>query len=976
MKKTIAIVQIFTLLCWNYWSLSVALADDSDIFGYNVKPNVMIAMTNSTNMGQNISSAAYISSTTYNTPLTYTTAQVYYWLNSTPGCKSLGLQKPCYAYYAANINDVSDSSARQALQNVGYWTGSIGGSTVSLYHGNYLNYTVCTTCGTSESKISVAKTVLTNVISHTSGVRFGAMKYAAGGHFMIEPIRDMTIANQNTLINSLNAMPLDSSGNPLGPQLQHASDYYEGHLTGEPSPVQYACQPNFVIQITDGKSTGTDPIQEARTLYTTDHSDTYAGVQNVITHVIAFALPQGDKDAGAVQDLKAQAAAGGGSFFQAENAAQLELALAAAISQILAATYSFATPVVPTTGTASVVRAYLASFQSNASRPFWRGYLKAYNRDADGLIAVDANGFPLASALAWDAGQALSTTSASSRNIKTYIGGSLQDFATATSALTSTVIGVDNAPYPLGATSASEARDKVINFIRGTPDTNDEDSDSDKTEQRPWKLGDIFHSTPVLVVPPFLASTDSSYNTFKSNNANRVAVLIAGANDGMLHAFRESDGAELWGFVPPDQLDDLKEVAALTGMHDFLVDGSPVAADVKIGSTPAWKTVVLFGLRRGGKYYYALDITDATNPVYKWSMTDSKMGETWSEPAVGKIKLADNTEKYVAFVGGGYDTASNNTSGKAFYVIDVDTGAKLWEYSNPGSTSDDRQYMNFSVAASPTAVDLNNDGYIDRVYIGDVGGQLWKFDVSTPAVISGGVITNWTHSQKGKRFFVASASQANPPSPGEYYPAQAIYGPPALAYDSASNLWVYFGTGDRNHPNNASSNRFYGIKDTTEVNGAAVMTQGSYFQESSLTNKTSGSGTVTQGYYVVLGSNEKVLAASDVFANAVFFTTYTPSTAVQCGGGSGTAKLYAINLTTGDAAINLTTTGVLPAGTAAAAGARTIGSGIPSRPVVVIDQNGNIGNPYVITGTTNQQITNTPLPALSTKRLVGWREVF
>jgi type IV pilus assembly protein PilY1 len=976
MKRTIAIVQILTFLCSNYWNLTLALADDSDIFGYNVKPNVMIGMTNSTNMSQNISSAAYSPNTTYNTPVTYTTANVYYWLNSTPGCKSLGLEKPCYAYYAASINDVSDSNARQALRDVGYWTGSIGGSTVSLYHGNYLNYTVCTTCGTSESKISVAKTALTNVISHTSGVRFGAMKYAAGGQFMIEPIRDMTSANQNTLINSLNAMPLDSSGNPLGPQLQHAGDYYEGHLTGEPSPIQYACQPNFVIQITDGKSTGTDNIQEAQTLYTTDHSDIYAGTQNVITHVIAFALPQADKDAGAIQDLKAEAAAGGGSFFQAENAAQLELALAAAISQILAATYSFATPVVPTTGTASIVRAYLASFQSNPSRPFWRGYLKAYNRDADGLIPVDASGFPLASALAWDAGQALSTTSASSRTIKTHVGGSVQDFATTTSALTTTVMGVDNAPYPLGATSASEARDKLINFMRGTPDTNDEDADSDKTEQRPWKLGDIFHSTPVLVVPPFLVSSDSSYNTFKTNNASRTAVLLAGANDGMLHAFRESDGAELWGFVPPDQLDDLKEVAALTGTHDFLVDGSPIAADVKIGSTPAWKTVVLFGLRRGGRYYYALDITDTTNPLYKWSMTDSKMGETWSEPAIGKIKLSDNTDKYVAFVGGGYDTAANNNSGKVFYVIDVDTGAKLWEYYNPGSVSDDRQYMNFSLAASPTAVDLNNDGYVDRVYIGDVAGQLWKFDVSTPAVISGGVITNWTPSQKGKRLFVASPSQANPPPPGEYYPSQAIYGPPALAYDSAKNLWVYFGTGDRNHPNNTSSNRLYGIKDTTEVNGAAVMTQGSYFQESSLTDTTSGSGTVTQGFYIILGSNEKVLAAVDVFASAVFFTTYTPSTAVQCGGGSGTAKLYAVNLTTGAAAIDLTTGGVLPVGAAAIASARTIGSGIPSRPVVVIDQNGNVGNPYVITGTTNQQITNTPLPAISTKRLIGWREVF
>jgi hypothetical protein len=139
---------------------------------------------------------------------------------------------------------------------------------------------------------------------------------------------------------------------------------------------------------------------------------------------------------------------------------------------------------------------------------------------------------------------------------------------------------------------------------------------------------------------------------------------------------------------------------------------------------------------------------------------------------------------------------------------------------------------------------------------------------------------------------------------------------------------------------------------------------------------TSGTGSVTQGYYIALNANEKVLSSADAFASVVFFTTFTPSTATVCGGGGGDAKLYAVNLTTGDAALDLTTGGVLPSGTAAVAAARNIGTGIPSRPIVTIDQNGNIGNPYIITGTTNQQVTNTPVPALSTKRLVGWREVF
>ncbi|HEX2227900.1 MAG TPA: PilC/PilY family type IV pilus protein [Candidatus Binatia bacterium] len=966
MKKTIAILQVLSILLWNSWNLKLALADDSDIFGTNIEPNVMILFDSSGSMDEEIFSHPYEAATTYSTPAPYTGTKVYRKYTTKSDCGSL--PRPCYKEYAATISAVSNSSARSALSTNGYWTGRIGGSTVDLFYGNYLNYLACTTCSIQEKKIVIAKRVVTNVINNTNGVRFGVMKFAnnstqgSGGGGMVATIGTAK-STMTTAINNITP----SGFTPLGEQLSDAGRYYRGATlrngTTFSSPIQYACQPNFVILMTDGLQNGSLDVSDiASNRYNNDHASWFSGMQNVIVHTIGFALPPGDQ-AASNAELQQTATNGGGNFFSTNDSAQLERALQDAISQILAATFSFATPVVPTTGTSGVARAYLASFQSNPTRPFWRGYLKAYNRDADGLIQVDANGIPLVSALAWDAGEQLSTKSAASRSIYTLVGGTRRDFTN--SYVTAGL---------LGAADSTE-RDKIIDFTRGI-DRYDEDNDNNTSEARPWKLGDIFHSTPVLVRPPFAVSTDASYLTFKTANASRTAVLLAGSNDGMLHAFRESDGAELWGFIPPDQLDDLKDLTAISAQHDFLVDGSPIAADVKIGATPTWKTIAIFGLRRGGKSYYALDVTDTTNPLYLWSFTDSKLGETWSEPVIGRIKLTDGTSKYVAFLGGGYDTPSNNSSGKAFYVIDLTDGTKLWEYYNPGSVSDDRQYMNFSLAAAPRAVDLNSDGHVDRVYIGDVGGQLWKFDFSAPATISGGVITNWNAAERGKRFFVGAPSQANPPPTGEYYPAQGIYTPPAVALDAAKNLWVYFGTGDRNHPNNTSSNRFYAIKDNTEVNGAALMTQDSYFQESSLTNTTSGSGNVNQGFYIALSANEKVLSSADAFASVVFFTTFTPTTATVCGGGGGDAKLYAVNLTTGDAALDLTTGGVLPSGTAAAAAARNIGTGIPSRPIVTIDQNGNIGNPYIITGTTNQQVTNTPVPALSTRRLVGWREVF
>ena len=341
---------------------------------------------------------------------------------------------------------------------------------------------------------------------------------------------------------------------------------------------------------------------------------------------------------------------------------------------------------------------------------------------------------PLSSALVWEAGQVLSGTASSTRTIKTVASltnavsgsttvgtGSLTSLDKGNTAITQTL---------LGAASSTE-RDQIIDHLRGV-DTLDEDKDGNTTEDRAWKLGDVFHSTPVLITPPVLALNDSSYQAFKTAQASRTKILIAGANDGMLHAFRESDGVELWAFVPPHLLDSLKNLHSTSGDHLFYVDASPIAADIKISGS--WKTIVVFGLRRGGKHYYALDITDTTNPSFLWSFTDTKMGETWSEPAIGKVNVGG--DKFAMFVGGGYDTAQNNATGKAFFAIDLSNGARLFQYYNDG-TADDRASMNFSIAANPTAVDLNNNGYVDRVYVGDVGGQVWKFDVSATAPRAG-----------------------------------------------------------------------------------------------------------------------------------------------------------------------------------------------------------------------------------------------
>ena len=934
--------------------LPPARADDSDIFGANIQPNVLLAFDTSGSMDDEIYADPYDIATTYTG--TYVAAKVYKKTSSG------------YSVYKDTIAEVPSASARTALTSKGKWSGWIGGSWVSLSTGNYLNW-LATPGAQLVKKIDVAKRVLTKLVSNVEGVRFGLMRFVNnsseghGGGGILAPIG----SDEATLTTAISGLG-PSGFTPLGEMLRDAGKYYKGQgdYNGNytTSPIQLDCQPNFIILMSDGLQNGdVDVRTEATNRYTQDHSSSLTGKQNVIVDTVGFAVDPTSRDA-ANAVLQTAATNGGGTFYSTESETQLEVALEDAIRQIVAATFAFATPTIPSTSTTGSTKAFLAAFKSDPSRPFWYGYLKAYQRDATtGNVPVDAiTGIPLDSALAWEAGSKLAPPdgkAAADRTIYTYVGGSRVEFKTGTTAITAAMLGVADAD-----------RDKVIDFIRGV-DTYDENANGNTTEERAWKLGDIFHSTPVLVTRP-LAPTpptdDGSYAAFKGANATRTSLLLAGANDGMLHAFREDTGEELWAFIPPDLLPNLKLLTASSGEHAFYVDGSPIAADVKIAipsdSTVKWRTIVLFGERRGGHAYHALDITDPASPVYLWSFTDSKLGETWSDPIIGKVKVGTD-DKFVAFVGGGYDTAQNNRSGKAVFAIDLATGTKLWEYYNATGSADDRQYMNFSLPAGPMAVDLNLDGVIDRVYIGDIGGQVWKFDVSAD------VVSNWT----GKRLFAAplATGTTNPPAAGEYYPAQAIYAPIIPALDDQKNVWIYFGTGDRNHPNNTTApNRFYGIKDNTS------MTNGSALTEASLVDITSTDATVTQGFYVRLGTNEKVLAAADVFNKVVFFTTFIPTSTTACGTGGGTAKLYAVQMITGYAALDWAHDGAqLTTTDATKTRGKEIGTGIPSKPIVVITESGATLTISVVAATTSQQLPSNPTPPPSfMRRVLYWREVF
>jgi type IV pilus assembly protein PilY1 len=301
----------------------------------------------------------------------------------------------------------------------------------------------------------------------------------------------------------------------------------------------------------------------------------------------------------------------------------------------------------------------------------------------------------------------------------------------------------------------------------------------------------------------------------------------------------------------------------------------------------------------------------------------------------------------VAFIGGGFDYTNN--TGKAFFVIDIKTGNIIKEFSGI-------EGMNYSFAAPPTAVDTNLDGFIDKIYIGDLGGQMWVFDVSFDGA-SKKSDSRWS----GKRLFAAPSSDYR------------IYYQPAVAFDRYGIPWVYFGTGDREYPNNLSGprERFYGVKD----DGVNYMRSETNLLD--VTSSNTFTPTSQSGWYIQLekpadkSKSEKVLAKPVVFNKLVYFTTYAYSATVNPCSVPGEAKLYIVEYLSGGGAF--TADGLVDLEGDPRTRSQIIGPGAPSTPVITVDVKGKAS---VTIGTTGDQVLSTPIFSPSkSKETLYWREV-
>ncbi len=483
---------------------------------------------------------------------------------------------------------------------------------------------------------------------------------------------------------------------------------------------------------------------------------------------------------------------------------------------------------------------YSASFEF----PTWKGHLRSwdvtsltlpYSRASEmrNIVGVGAS-------FVVDAGEVLASRGWSSRIVYTAydqqgddIMNDRTDFSIANKALLESYLG-------LGV--GSPETEPLIRFVLG--------------DRRSWKLGDINHSSPQVLEPPYGTASmmGDGYAEFKEANKDRQRVIIVGANDGMLHCFDSENLNELWAFIPNNLLYKLKSMRVKDPdcgeflFHHYFIDGTPVIRDVYYNS--AWHTVLVCGQGMGwgrdhGFYFFGLDVTDPLAPIPLWELTDPTMGETWSVPLIGKVDVS-GTPTWVAFMGSGYDTWDpTEPAGNYVYAVDIATGQilKSFEIKENGEPASPFGIVN-TVPGSPNGADNDRDGETEYIYFGDLLGRFWKIDLTTG-------VSQWK----------AEVMYRDP----YYHP---IVTKPAVYIDlTTSVITLYFGTGGDEKAPGTEYYSFISLKD----DGAIGVVQW-YMGPADLASRLGIDSALKKG---VFNQGEKIWADDVIADRLVYIATLT-----------------------------------------------------------------------------------------------------
>jgi type IV pilus assembly protein PilY1 len=407
-------------------------------------------------------------------------------------------------------------------------------------------------------------------------------------------------------------------------------------------------------------------------------------------------------------------------------------------------------------------------YQGTFNSENWSGDLEAFPVTSSGVDSI----------LKWKASEKVPTPDLRKITYKSPSDAAARDFTWAT--------------MPAPDQTLLNDDEKIFNFMRG--DRTGEILNNVATPGRTFRaralnnvLGDIAHSSPFYV-----------------KDTNTVYV---GANDGMLHAFDATTGAELFAHIPSPMLARLKNLTNpnYKENHEYFVDGDTVVSS----ASQTGKNYLLTAMGRGAKGMFALDVSspatfDKTKVLWEYAdgVADPDLGHMLGRPVLAKMKNGD----WAVILGNGYNSTSQKA---ALYIFKLSDGTLLRKIDT-GVAGDNGM-------ASP-GVHLDANGVAETVYAGDLKGNVWKFDVSSANKLDWGIPTALGTSP----IFRAKDALGN---------AQPITAPirsvvNTLAGDpNAGKRFLHFGTGSdfqASDPGSSAQQSWYGLIDA----GSAIANRG------------------------------------------------------------------------------------------------------------------------------------------------------
>ena len=777
--------------------------------------------------------------------------------------------------------------------------------------------------GTNQTKMEAMQAAMNSIIDTVDNINLGLVNFKVGdpqrGSTMVYPVTNIDAPGaRQAMKDVVNAMRPRTATPLVGALYESAMIMRGGNIEETAatytSPMVGECQKNHIVMLSDGQAWGNNAVSKTRNLIggnctwsgawgsetcgvelagwlaANDHAPSVPGDQDISVSTIGFNIRS--------TFLDRVATAGGGEYYEASRSEELVDVFNEIITSVKDIETTFVAPATSINQFNRLTQSnnlYFSMFKPESSA-MWPGNLKRYQLGfQSGNVGNNVELGGVASKMQLG------------RNILTHIGGIPTGGQTLSTQLNSgavsaAMLGVDN-----------DTRTDILDWIDGR-DVKDEDDDENRTEAR-RHLGDIIHSTPVSV-----------------NYASGQSTVFVGTNEGFLHGFDMGSGNELFAYIPEELLPNLGKFYNSVGayLRPFGLDGEislkhddTNSNGVVDGSEQA---IIYVGMRRGGRNYYAIDVTYRNSPRLLWKIEGgsgqfSRLGQTWSKPLPTKIWF-EGAEKDVVIFGGGYDInqdpvdrrndsprSATDSVGNSLYIVDALSGAHIWSADQNLGVSG----MDFSIPSDLRVIDVNGDSYADRIYVGDMGGQVWRFDIKgyhqsggASSLVKGGIM-----AKLGSRRFYNEPDVALMSDKGQRF------------------MSISIGSGWRASPTHTgTANRFYMVRDNNPLivpdgygkeNGNVwdPITEGDLANVTNSVISATGTDPDPDGWMIDLtDSGEKNLSRSTTINNQVLFTTYTPIAAPDpCSPPSGKTHIYALNVLTGDPALALSSGGSGPGST-------------------------------------------------------------